>query len=194
LGQDVPISTSTSTQEDAILPTNDSLGTDESPQVLEKTLEFRDGYGILVGIIVGSGIFASPGVSLERSGSPGSMLLAWCSAGLLVMVASLNYLELTAMMPSAGADFTFLERAYGSYAAFSFAWFNFWISKTGSQAIIATVFGRYFEWTFSGSRDVVGDGGWLAKVAAVGAVAVRHFHFTSTHSFPTVYVLWLWLS
>lgn len=54
------------------------------------------------------------------------------------------------MIPTTGGDFDYLGRAYGSYAAFSFAWFNFFISKTGSQAIIATIFGRYFEAVYLG--------------------------------------------
>lgn len=48
-------------------------------------------------------------------------------------------------MPSAGGDFDYLKRAYGPRVAFSFAWYNFFIGKTGSQAIISLIFGRYFE-------------------------------------------------
>jgi amino acid transporter len=52
---------------------------------------------------------------------------------------------LGAIMPSAGGDFDYLKRAYGPRVAFSFAWYNFFIGKTGSQAIISLIFGRYFE-------------------------------------------------
>ena len=60
-------------------------------------------------------------------------------------------MELASLMPKAGGDFEYLKRAFGDRAGFSFAWFNFWISKTGSQAIIVTIFGRYFDVLIGGS-------------------------------------------
>jgi basic amino acid/polyamine antiporter, APA family len=61
------------------------------------------------------------------------------------------------MMPSTGGDFDYLYKAYGDYAAFSFTWFFFWISKPGSQAIVATVFGNYLVKLFTGLGDSNGD-------------------------------------
>jgi len=132
---------------------------------LRRELGYWDGYGVLVGIMIGSGIFASPGVALQRAGSPGCVLIVWVMAGLLVGVSSLSYMELTAMMPSAGGDFTFIKRAYGDTAAFSFAWYNFWVSKTGSQAIIATIFGQYVAWCLGTGE--LGDSSALATIAAL---------------------------
>ena len=82
-------------------------------------------------------------MALERSGSPGAAIFAWLFSGALVMTASLCYAELGAAMPTAGGDYDYLTAAYGDYAGFSFAWYYFWVSKPGSQAIIATVFGNY---------------------------------------------------
>ena len=106
---------------------------------------FIDALGIVCGIIIGSGIFSSPGLALKRAGSPGLCLIAWAFAGGLVILTATCYMELGLMMPDAGGDFEYLRRAYGERASFAFAWFNFWISKTGSQAIIVTIFGRYVE-------------------------------------------------
>lgn len=133
---------------------------------LHRRLGFVDGICVLVSIIIGSGIFASPGVALERAGSPGAALLAWTLSGFLVMIASLCYAELGAMIPSTGGDFDYLNRAYGKSAAFSFAWFLFWISKPGSQAIIATVFGNYVVRIFTGLNNS-SDGSYEAKAAGV---------------------------
>lgn len=132
---------------------------------------FTDALGIVCGIIIGSGIFSSPGLALERAGSPGLCLIAWAFAGGLVIVTATCYMELGLMMPNAGGDFEYLRRAYGERASFAFAWFNFWISKTGSQAIIVTIFGRYVD-SLIGSDDNMGnmyDGGEtvLSKLAAV---------------------------
>lgn len=77
--------------------------------------------------------------------------------GVLVIIASFCYAELGAMMPSTGGDFDYLYKAYGDYAAFSFTWFFFWISKPGSQAIVATVFGNYLVKLFTGLGGSDGD-------------------------------------
>ena len=119
-----------------------------------------------------SGIFASPGVALERSGSPGAALLAWCLSGLLVATASFCYAELGAMMPSTGGDFDYLRAAYGEPAAFSYAWFLFWISKPGSIAIIATVFGNYLVAICLGLDHTDNSGSWQSKTAAVGLIVL----------------------
>ncbi len=64
---------------------------------------------------------------------------------MLVLLASQCYFELNGLYPSAGGDYTFLQQAYGDYAGFAFGFYNFFISKPGSQAIIATIFGRYMN-------------------------------------------------
>ena len=75
------------------------------------------------------------------------------------MQAALCYLELGSVMPSAGGDFDYLRRAYGERVSFTWAWFNFFVSKTGSQAIIATIFGRYFEAVLKGNTASLVDDG-----------------------------------
>ena len=91
--------------------------------------------------------------------------MAWLGAGFLVFCSALNYMELAAMMPNAGGDFAFLKRAYGDNAAFTYAWYNFWISKTGSQAIIATIFGEYITWVIG--VGTVGDSNMISKIFAI---------------------------
>jgi len=145
---------------------------------LRRSLTPVHGVAIIVGIIIGSGIFSSVGLTLERSGSVGGALLAWVCSGLLVILNSQVYAELGAMIPTTGGDYDYLLRAYGSQAAFSFAFFNFFISKTASQAIIASVFGRYCEAAFvtdagvGGGAAAPGGGGEtvVAKFAAVASI------------------------
>eukprot|EP01038_Epipyxis_sp_PR26KG_P007876 gene7876-10692_t len=143
-----------------------------SSSVPIRRLTFVDGVAILVGIIIGSGIFSSPGLALQRSGSPGAVLLAWCASGVLVVMACYCYIELGTMIPSAGGDFDYLKRAYGERVAFSFAWFNFFVSKTGSQAIISIIFGRYFEAVIRGDTTSIQNGttsseSFISKSSAV---------------------------
>ena len=143
------------------------------PEHLEQNkLTYVDGVAVLVGIIIGSGVFSSPGLALERCGSPGEVLIAWCTAGFLVSMSSHCYLELGSMMPTAGGDFDYLKRAYGDRVAFSFAWYNFFVGKPGSQAIIATIFGRYFQAVVEGNVNSVrnGDGDEETPVAKITAI------------------------
>jgi amino acid transporter len=136
------------------LPYNeDSVNNTSGKKSVLRRLTLIDGVAIVVGIIIGSGIFSSPGLALERCGSPGLDLICWAFSGILVMLSAQCYLELGGMMPSAGGDFDYLIRAYGDRVAFTFAWFNIFVSKTGSQAIIATIFGRYFESVILGTAS-----------------------------------------
>lgn len=138
----------------------------------DRKLSSYDGVGIIVGIIIGSGIFSSPGLALKRAGSPGLTLLAWAIASILVSLACQCYIELACMMPNAGGDYEYLHRTYGNRAAFAFSWFNFFIAKPGSHAIIATIFGQYVETIVTGesilsnkhSQDGTSN---IAKTAAV---------------------------
>lgn len=136
---------------------------------LRRELGFVDGLCFIVCIMIGSGIFASPGVALDRAGSPGAALVAWVVAGLLVLTASFCYAELGAMLPSAGGEYEFLSVAYGRRASFSFAWYLFWIAKPGSQAIIATVFGNYMINVLTGLNDSNQDS-YYSKILAIGLI------------------------
>jgi len=138
---------------------------------LVRALNVWDGIGTVVGIIIGSGIFASAGTALrEASGDCRVALVAWAASAGLVAVASLCYCELGASIPSAGGDAEYLRQAYGDGAAFVFVWTNFWILKPGSQAIIATVFGEYLvtamhpRSAFGSNGDDDGDDGALDDV------------------------------
>jgi amino acid transporter len=137
-----------------------------------------DGLGVVVGIMIGSGIFASAGTALKEAGSCPAALLAWVVAAALVAVASQCYCELGASVLSAGGDAEYLRLAYGDRAAFVFVWTNFWVLKPGSQAIIATVFGQYLEAALGGAAvgsSEVGNGGgggssWVATLLAVACI------------------------
>lgn len=143
---------------------------DDEPH-LERSLTFWDGIGVLVGIMIGSGIFASAGTALDEAGSCGIAVSAWVCAAVLVTIASFCYCELGASVPNAGGDAEYLRLAFGQRVAFVFVWTNLWVLKPGSQAIIATIFGEYLERAFTGGGDVEQDG-WIAKGLAIGALCL----------------------
>ena len=116
----------------------------QQPRRLRRELGITSALAVVAGIMVGSGIFSSPGVVLRHAPSGALTLFAFVLSGALVATTSLCYFELHSMFPGdAGGDYRYLQEAYGNRAAFAFATFNFFISKTGSQAIIASVFGLY---------------------------------------------------
>ena len=95
----------TASDAESLEVTNDA-STQDAPPILQRRLSFFDGLGIIVGIIIGSGIFSSPGLALERSGSPALCLIAWSASGMLVCLTSQCYFELGSMMPTAGASWS----------------------------------------------------------------------------------------
>jgi len=172
------VSKETDERENVIVPISESdvvldLGANQGNGRTLKAghVSFIDALGLVCGIIIGSGIFSSPGVALQRAGSPALTLISWAFSGGLVILTATCYFELAGMMPHAGGDFEYLKRAYGERASFAFAWFNFWISKCASIAIISTIFGRYMEkaiWIISGGHNTAINAASMVSTADSG--------------------------
>lgn len=107
------------------------------------TLSLPEAVAIIVGIVVGAGIFKAPALVAQFAGSPVWMFAAWIAGGLVSLAGALCYAELAAAWPDAGGDYHFLGRAYGRRVAFLFAWARFSVITTGSIALLAFVFGDY---------------------------------------------------
>jgi APA family basic amino acid/polyamine antiporter len=110
---------------------------------------------IVVGILIGSGIFIVSAESSRLLGAPGWLLVAWVLAGLLTITGSQCCAELAAMMPRAGGQYVFLREAYGPGVAFSFGWALFLITQTGGIAAVAVAFASFtgvlIEWVSPGN-------------------------------------------
>ncbi|GAB5372146.1 hypothetical protein AAMO2058_001640500 [Amorphochlora amoebiformis] len=135
---------------------------------LARTLSVWDGLGVTVGIMVGSGIFASPAEVIDSAGGTYAALLAWVASGFLVLLGALCYAELGATFPNAGGDTWYLTLAYGDWAGFAFTWTSFLVLKTGSQAIILFVGSSYIV----GGASAAGgkEAGWAVTLVAVTAI------------------------
>ncbi len=111
---------------------------------LKRQLGLFDSTMVMVGIIIGSGIFVTTGIMAKYIPSTGLLLLAWIVGGLLTLAGALTYAELGAAMPEAGGQYVYLREAYGPMAAFLFGWVLFLVYMTGGIAGLALAFAEYF--------------------------------------------------
>lgn len=102
-----------------------------------------DAVMILVGSVIGSGIFLVPSEIARATGSVGLMLAVWVIAGILSLFGALAYAELGSMIPHAGGQYAYLREAYGKLPAFLFGWTEFMVIKAGSIAAVAVAFAMY---------------------------------------------------
>ena len=109
----------------------------------EPVLELRDAIALIVGIVVGAGIFKTPSLVAANAGGAWGMLAAWLLGGIVSLVGALCYAELATACPHPGGDYHFLTRAYGKKISFLFAWARLAVISTGSIALLAFVFGDY---------------------------------------------------
>lgn len=112
-------------------------------------LSLIDAVAIIVGIVIGAGIFRTPSLVAANTSSETMFLLAWVLGGLVSLIGALCYAELSTTFPNAGGDYHFLSHAFGKRLAFLFAWARMSIIQTGSIAVLAYIFGDYLSQVFS---------------------------------------------
>jgi amino acid transporter len=127
------------------------MSTDNSP-TLTRALGLREALSLVVGRIIGSGIFRTPGPIMALTGSPGPFFAVWVLAGAMTMLSALCYAELVAMLPRSGGPYAYLKEAYPPWWAFVRGWAMFFVSETASIAAVALVFAQYSAvmWTATG--------------------------------------------
>lgn len=107
------------------------------------TLSLADAVGIIVGIIIGAGIFKTPALVAGNVDGTVMLVLAWMLGGVISLIGALCYAELASTYPDAGGDYHFLTRAFGQRLSFLFAWGRLTVIQTGSIALLAFVLGDY---------------------------------------------------
>src|SRR5262249_46476567 len=104
---------------------------------------------IVVGTVIGSGIFLVPKTMVQNVGSVEMVFLVWIVGGLLSLAGALSYGELAAAIPEAGGEYAFLREAYGPMWGFLYSWTQTWVAKPGSIATLATGFFVYLAHFFA---------------------------------------------
>lgn len=110
---------------------------------LRRTLTLQDLIFIVVGTVIGSGIFLTPGAVVREAGSGGVALTAWVIGGVLSLLGALTFAELGAANPDSGGMYAYLKDAFGSLLAFLYGWTMFLVIGSGSLATLAAAFPRY---------------------------------------------------
>jgi basic amino acid/polyamine antiporter, APA family len=135
-----------------------------------------DATALVVGSMIGSGIFIVSAESARVLGCPGWLLAAWAIAGILTLTAALSCAELAAMLPRAGGQYVFFREAYGPLAGFLFGWTMFLVVQSGTIAAVSVAFARFLGvlWpAISGTNKLLTIGRFsVSSVQAVGLLVI----------------------
>ncbi len=147
-----------------------------------KTLTYLNGLSLIVGLIIGSGIFSSPSQVSSRVGSAGAGLVVWVVAGILAWTGGASYAELGGAIPLNGGAQVYLAKTFGELAGFLFTWSAVLVLKPGSAAIIAIIMGEYLVRAVIGAEaETISP--WVSKgVALVGILTVTLLNCVSTRA------------
>lgn len=145
----------------------------DQPRSLRKSLGLFDATSIVVGSMIGSGIFIVSADMARTLGSPGWIMVIWLVTGILTIFAALSYGELAAMMPKAGGQYVYLREAYSPLFGFLYGWTLFLVIQTGTIAAVAMAFGKYMgvmiPWVSEGK--IWADLGFV-KLSTVHLIAI----------------------
>lgn len=117
---------------------------------LKQGMGLLDATSLVIGSVIGSGIFMTTGFIIGFVKSPGLVLVVWVLGGLITLTGALSFAELAGMFPRAGGQFIYLKEAYGDWAGFLFGWAFFWVIMCGGIAALAVGFSEYLGYYFPG--------------------------------------------
>jgi len=106
-------------------------------QKLVRGLGFVDSFSLVVGSIIGTGVFLKTATMSQTMGSPWYVLLAWIVAGLLSITGALAYAEISSLFPKAGGEYAYLREGYGNFWGFLYGWTRFWVASPATIAAYA---------------------------------------------------------
>lgn len=170
----------------------------QMPTELSRDLVVSHASAVVVGTIIGSGIFLVPAEMMQAVGSAKLVYLAWIVGGLLSFFGALTYAELGAMKPQAGGEYVYVRDAYGPLAGFLYGWTWFIIAKPASVATIVTglvrILGTFSVFSFFSARAIsfpfaVTWGQIVAIFAAILISLLNYFGVKKAGEFQLVFTL-----
>jgi len=145
-----------------------------------QVLSLGDATAIIVGLIIGAGIFGTPAIVAGALQSPMLMVAAWIAGGVFSVIGALCYAELATAYPSAGGEYHFLGRAFGSALAFLYGWARMTVVVAGSIAVFAYLFGDYMSrvYSFGAYSSAIWAGLVVVALTAVNYLGIREGKLT----------------
>nr|BAC29863.1 unnamed protein product [Mus musculus] len=158
-----------------------SMGDQEPPGqekvVLKKKITLLRGVSIIIGTVIGSGIFISPKGILQNTGSVGMSLVFWSACGVLSLFGALSYAELGTSIKKSGGHYTYILEVFGPLLAFVRVWVELLVIRPGATAVISLAFGRYILEPFFIQCEIPELA--IKLVTAVGITVVMVLNSTS---------------
>lgn len=149
------------------------------PHEFKKELNLVNATSIVAGSMIGSGIFIVTAAMSRDLGASGWLLFTWLLTGLLTMAAALSYGELAGMMPNAGGQYVYIQKAYGKLTSFLYGWTVFTVIQTGVIAAVAVAFANYTSVFIPALETKIVEGSsfsiTLKQVMAIASIVLLTF-------------------
>jgi len=145
-----------------------------------QALSIGDAVAIIVGVVIGAGIFKTPSLVAANAASISDVLLVWVAGGVISLIGALCYAELATTYPHCGGEYHYLTRALGQGFAFLFAWARLTVIQTGAIAMMAFVIGDYASqiWRLGSYSSSVYAALTIAVLTAVNVTGLRQSKWT----------------
>lgn len=125
------------------MPIEQRSATPDAAPSLQRVLGLWSAVSIVIGTVIGTGVFLAPSTMINQVGSVPLFFAVWVFGGLLSLFGALTYAEMAAALPEAGGEYVFLSEAYGPFWGYIYGWTQMWVAKSGSIATLATGFYYY---------------------------------------------------
>ena len=149
-------------------------GVDKGAEAVKPHLGLWDTVSIIVGIVIGAGIYETAPFIFQNVPSPAVGLSLWVAGGLLTLIGGLCYAELASTYPRSGGDYVYLTKAYGPWAGFLFGWTQLAVLMTGSIGMMAYIFADYAVriWRFGPGAEFVYAAGSVLLLSVANLIGL----------------------
>ena len=164
---------------------NNNLSDTGKGHVFHRTLSLLDGTLLVIGSMIGSGIFIVSAGITQSLGSAGWLIVVWLISGFITLTAALSYGELSGMFPQAGGQYVYLREAFGKFYGFLYGWSFFAVIQTGTIAAVGVAFGKFTGYLLPqlGDNNILfstGTGFHISAAQLVGIVIVIFLTYLNT--------------
>src|SRR5215510_14473524 len=148
-----------------------SPSSDPAPSALPRRLGMWSAIAVVIGTVIGSGIFRSPAGIADKLPGPLPMMAVWLAGGIVALCGALTLAEVSSVLPQTGGIYVFIREGWGRLPAFLFGWSELVIIRAAALGAIATTFSEYFLRVLGFNPSVAPYDGWVHYVAAFWIVA-----------------------